>query len=152
MRKSSGFTLIEILIAISIMTVIFSFGLASYASFNRRQITEQAVQLIVSDLRLTQSLATNQEKPSGCSNFRGYSFEVTSSSGSYRIFSLCGTPTDYKSISLKGVTLSGFSKVDFLILSRPPEFTGGRNLMVTESGGSNSKTITVGISGDISAN
>jgi len=61
-----GFTLVEILVATSILAIIFGIGLARYQAFNRRQVLNQAVLTLQSDLRLAQSLAfSGQNRAAG---------------------------------------------------------------------------------------
>lgn len=66
-----GFTLIELLVATSIVVTILGIGLARYSEFNRRQIVDQAIQELKSNLRLAQNKALNGEK--NCTSaFLGY--------------------------------------------------------------------------------
>lgn len=52
-----GFTLIELLIVIMIMALIFGLGFANYRDFQRRQVLEAAVRLVIGDLRFAQEQA-----------------------------------------------------------------------------------------------
>jgi len=155
MKKSSnylsGFTIIETLVTMFIATSIISLGIASYVTFNRRQIVEQATKKVLSDLRLAQSMATNQEKPTGCTKLYGFSFNTAGTS--YYITADCNPvlATHIRDVSLTGVTMTGLSKVRFNVLGRKPEFTGGQSISVGDSFGY-SKTITVGEGGEIKIN
>ncbi|MFC1727228.1 Tfp pilus assembly protein FimT/FimU [Patescibacteria group bacterium] len=60
--RRSGFTLVEMLISISIMGLIFGVGLARYRDFDRRQIVRQAAQELKTNLRLVQKKAISGEK------------------------------------------------------------------------------------------
>lgn len=60
--KHSGFTLIELIIALSIIGLLSTLGLAYYQDFNRRQIVVQVAKDLKNNLRLAQSKALTGEK------------------------------------------------------------------------------------------
>src|SRR3989344_8320932 len=60
--KLSGFSLIEILIAVSIITLLLGIGIASYLSFNDRQKLKAAGLNLKNTLREAQSKAFTGEK------------------------------------------------------------------------------------------
>jgi len=66
LARRSGFTLIELMIAIAIGSVLFSGGLAAYRGFGDRQTLKQAGATFQSNLRLFQKKALSGEKPSEC--------------------------------------------------------------------------------------
>ena len=63
-----GFTLIELVVVVGIISVITGFGVAGYNRFNDKKKVEQAAKELVSNLRFLQSNAI-----SGIKNFRGVS-------------------------------------------------------------------------------
>jgi len=62
-EKTAGFTIIELLVVISIMGILLGASLVYYQSFNRRQILGQAAKDLENNLRLAQSQALAGEKP-----------------------------------------------------------------------------------------
>jgi prepilin-type N-terminal cleavage/methylation domain-containing protein len=90
-RDCPGFTLIELLVVTGLMAILFSVFYASYTSFNRRQILEQAALDLKSNLRLAQNKALSGEKPTGtgvvCNVLDGY--QVSFSSREYKIKPKC---------------------------------------------------------------
>ncbi|MBI5019119.1 prepilin-type N-terminal cleavage/methylation domain-containing protein [Candidatus Gottesmanbacteria bacterium] len=67
-----GFTLVELLIVISILIIMLGAGLATFNSFNRRERLKQTALTLKSTLRLAQTKAISVEKPtSGCTSFTG---------------------------------------------------------------------------------
>jgi prepilin-type N-terminal cleavage/methylation domain-containing protein len=63
MKKSClGFTIIELLVTISIIAILFGLGAAKYNEFNRRQIIAQAANELKSNLILAQDKALSGEK------------------------------------------------------------------------------------------
>jgi prepilin-type N-terminal cleavage/methylation domain-containing protein len=109
-----GYTLIEILIAITIIALLFLTGFASYREYSRRQELVSAVRSIRGDLRQAQEMAIASKKPSACAAadaLDGYRFVVIPP-GSYQILWLCGGSTTgvEKSVALpSGITISGLS-------------------------------------------
>lgn len=86
--KSKGFTLVELLVVISILLTLLSLGIASYTRFNRRQRLFQAALTLKSDLRFAQTKAISIEKPeSGCSTFDG--MRISFSATQYATDHLC---------------------------------------------------------------
>lgn len=148
--KKCGFTLIEILVTISIIGILSSIGLASYINFNRQQLVIQSARKILDDMRLAQSLASNNQKPDGCGTLSGYSFSVSGTG--YTIKADCssgGVVVKTGSIPAN-LTVTGFSKVEFKVLRQPVKTTGGNSLTVTGFGVS--KIISVGVGGEMSLN
>lgn len=145
-RACQGFTLIETLVTISIIGILSSVGLASYINFNRKQLVIQSARKILEDMRLAQSLASNNQKPEGCDTLSGYSFSVSGTS--YTITADCSSAYTVKTGSIPAnLTISGFSKVEFKVLRQPVITTGGNSLTVTGFG--KSKTINVGVGGEM---
>lgn len=69
-----GFTIIELLVSMSIIGIVFGVGVAAYTRFNRQQILFQAAQDLKSNLRLAQDKALAGEKdcsPSKCGGSDG---------------------------------------------------------------------------------
>jgi len=158
MKKSArGYTLIELLVAISLALIISSFGLAYYSSFNRRQIVEQAAKRIVSDIRLAQNLALSQQKPlvspgCTCTTFNGYLFDRITGS-SYRIVPDCSPVcgVSVKDVELENILLSGIKSIKFAVLTQGVVITppGLKRLKVKYQGSSYNRDIVVGTSGDL---
>lgn len=88
-KKLSGFTIIELLITISIIGLVLTIGLVYYQDFNRRQVVVQAAKDLKSNLRLAQSKALSGEKPGGCSGtLSGYRVDFTANN--YTLAAICG--------------------------------------------------------------
>lgn len=155
----NGFTLIELLVTISIMGILMAIVIVGYVEFNRRQILLQATRQIVQDLRLAQSLASNNQKPdadscsSGCSILDGYIF--LRDGGTYTIFANCysgdfttGCDPPIKSVTLASdFSFSGFTMARFRVLRQGVMLTGGSTLTI--SAFEKSQTIVVDKGGSI---
>lgn len=152
MKKSRhGFTLVELLIAASILGLLTTFGLARFHQFNRRQILAQAAQELKNNLRFAQGKALAGEKPSDwCPSppnyLRGYQLRFNTNQN-YLIEAVCsdGSTQQVKSISLPSpVIKSGSTSVLFKVLAQGVDeektftlsFTGvdDENVTVTKTG------------------
>lgn len=109
--SQEGYTLIEVLVGLSILALLFATGYASYREFSRRQILVGVSRAIKGDLRLAQELSLSGKKPGGCSVLDGYNFLVIPPTG-YEIRALCGATTYLEkagSVAGLNVTLSNLS-------------------------------------------
>lgn len=160
MRKdcpSSGYTLIEIMVAISISLIITWVGLAYYSAFNRRQKVEQTAQTVVADMNLAKNLALSQQKPAtSCDTLKAYIFDPDlSNPPSYSIYAECinsGNPlpaysVPVKEVTLEDITLSGLTRVRFEVLTQYVKTDGGNSLTVGKDGTTYSRQITIGEGG-----
>lgn len=79
----------ELLIAISLSSLLFGGGIISYQRFNQRQIVKNAGLAVKNNLRLAQNKALSGEKPVGfaCTVLEGY--EVTFSASSMDTHAKC---------------------------------------------------------------
>lgn len=104
-NKSTGYTIIEILVVLSIAGIIFGSGFVSFRDFSRRQALVGAGRNLKGDLRLAQSYSLVGKKPadSNCDETKtlnGYHFYV-SSLGQYVIKASCsGVTVDVKTVDL----------------------------------------------------
>ena len=72
-----GYTLIELLIVIVIMSLITGIGFATYRDYQRRQEVVRVARQLKSDLRMAQEYAFSGIKPeTNCTVLSGYAFRV----------------------------------------------------------------------------
>jgi prepilin-type N-terminal cleavage/methylation domain-containing protein len=108
-----GFTLVELLVSITIMGILLGLGIAEYMRFNHYQLLTQVANGVRSDLRLAQGKAVSGEIPEGCGflPLDGYEVEFYSSGASdyYIIRAVCqpSKKIDIKKVSLpEGLVLT----------------------------------------------
>lgn len=155
----AAFTLIEILVVVSVMAILSSVGFASYINFNRSQIVNQAAQKIIEDLRLAQSLAANNQKPEEeCETLNGYSFIINKNNKSYRIVANCSPKYEGEAVktglipSNLIISYAGYSgeenTISFRVLDRA---VSANSLEITVSGfnGNYNRTVLIGSGGTI---
>jgi len=148
---SFGFTLIELLVSISVISLLSAIGLASYGQFNRRQILTTAIRNLTSDLRMAQSKAENNEKPSECLGTL-FNYQVTVQTNSYKIEANCPNSVVIKTVNFPvGVSKkSGLNWIKFKTLREGVEVNppGQYSLILTAFG--IDKTIIISSAGEIS--
>lgn len=130
---SSAYTLIEILVALTIVGTLFTFGYVNYRDFARRQVVSGAAKMLEGDIRLAQQQALSGQKPSGCTQTLD-SYEVLFGTNSYQVFANCGA-----SILVKGpvtlpsdISLSSYSvnPIKFYVLGRGTNIPSGHNASI----------------------
>lgn len=158
-----AYTLIEILVGLTIIGLLFGFGFVSFRDFSRRQAISGAAKNIQGDLRLAQGDAVSGQKPedANCNSpnvLTGYAFNVVSDI-KYSIEADCvgnGTSnvTDVKDVNLpsdiKLVTPSP-NPLIFKVLGQGTNLVSGSDWILTlnQVGTTNTLDVTVTSGGEI---
>lgn len=156
MKKSHGYTLIELLIVIAIVAILFTIGYVSFRDYSQEQSLLSAVRTIRTDVLSTKELALSGDKPSTCNTIlNNYKFSITSGT-TYSITANCSPNDD---ISVKDVTVpAGFTltaptpnPITFKVLADGTNIALGAtaSILVTQTSTGNSRAITIGGNGDI---
>jgi prepilin-type N-terminal cleavage/methylation domain-containing protein len=155
--KSKGYTLIEILVVLTVIGIIFGIGYAAYRDFSRRQALAGAAKMVEGDIRSAQQNALSGQKPiSGCTSLNGVSFDITSAT-TYSINYVCGGGVLVKNsvtlptnITIAVSPLSG-DPILFKVLGDGTNIPNGGNVIITitQAGTNKTSTITIGSGGDI---
>jgi prepilin-type N-terminal cleavage/methylation domain-containing protein len=164
-KLSTGFTIVEVLVVISIMGLIMGVGAVRLRDFQRKQELVSAKRLLLTDVRSAQSDAASGRKPADCSSnetLLGYGFRVqnTSTLSSYQIFARCETGAGtHKDIPVKDVTLP-----DAISITAPPplsnpvlfkpvqegtNFSGSISITISRDGLTNTESLYISASGEI---
>jgi len=151
----SGFTLLEVLVAITIIALLSGISLVGYNRFQERQQLVSAKEQLRSDLRLTQQKALSGEKPAGWCAATGQTLAgwrlVFTSSTIYEIRGICSsgaTVTD-KSVTLTGnaAKISPDSQIDFVPLTGAAAAAASFTLQTNTASGTWRATVSVTDSG-----
>lgn len=153
LHSKSGFTLIELLVVTSIITLLFTVGIAAYQNFNRGQIVVQAAKELKENLRLAQSKASSGEKPNGCTGtLNGWQISIPNNSNSYELQAVCSNGTfTSRTILLAGdlEKIAGPSYVLFKVLAQGVEFPGEERTITITGFGDKIAKVTVTPTGEI---
>jgi prepilin-type N-terminal cleavage/methylation domain-containing protein len=149
MNRKSGFTLIELIVAISITLILVWQGLVKYGDFNRKQQVRQSALDFVSILRGVQNKAVTGERPVSCDPFGGYRIVTSGGTNTYQSGPVCNGAASLISGSLKSnlVQFASSQTVDFDPLYGT--VAGGVLFTLSHSVGSDTNQITITAGGDI---
>lgn len=149
-----GYTLIELLVTLSIFAIVFTVGYASFRQFSLRQQIVSASKSVLSDLRLIQQKAATGEKPEGstCTTLNGYAFVYVSTT-SYELRADCSNNANVlvKAVTLPtGITFSvSTNRTLFKVLGQGTNLASSNTVTLTQTVGGNSATVVIGTGGDI---
>jgi prepilin-type N-terminal cleavage/methylation domain-containing protein len=154
--RTRGYTLIEILVVLTVIGILFSVGFASYRDFSRRQALAGMVKQIQGDLRMAQQMALSGVKPEACtSSLDGVMFTVAHESPDvYRIRADCGSTPLIKEAYLPGdityTIISGPNPIIFKVLGQGTNISSGNAVIrFTQSETGNYLDVTVESGGAI---
>lgn len=154
-----GYTLIEILVGLTIIALLFGFGYVSFRDFARRQSINGFAKSVQGDLRLAQSRALSGEKPDDafCNTpnlLNTYDFKVYSNS-EYKIEVSCsGGVITEKDVNLPAdilISTPSVNPIRFKVLGQGTNIDSSEDVVVilTQSGTNNIATITITAGGEI---
>ena len=152
----SGYTLIEILVSMSIIGLIFNFGYISYRDFARRQSLLGNARNLRADLRLAQEQAMSGKKPSSvaCSgegSLVGYDFYLDSAT-SYVIQANCtGGLVDDKVVETSSeISLTTDTpRFTFYVIGKGTSLSEPAIITLTQTATENTQIITISPEGEI---
>ena len=147
-----GFTLIEVIVSVSIALALVGGMIVNYNGYNDRQTLKQTALTLKNNLRFAQAKAQSGEKPApACTELIGWA--VTFVSGGYATQASCnpeGLVGDITSVTFpSGVTASPVpAAIIFRVLSRGTMLVSAET--ITLSGFSQTYALEVSPGGDIS--
>lgn len=158
----SGYTLIELLITMTIVTIVFTIGLVSFRDFSRRQALTGILKSVKADLRLAQQYALTGKKPLDCDSsytLSGYTFDITGDY-SYDLVANCTNGALTNNVIVKSVDLSVNEvkistspaipdSVLFKVLGQGTDLTGPLTINFVHDFAGTSGNIVVGTGGDV---
>lgn len=87
-----GFTLIEISVVVSILSILTTLGIAAFVNYSRNQSLQTAALELTTTLNLAKSRSFSQVKPQECVNqpLEGYRVLISFLGNSYELQAICG--------------------------------------------------------------
>lgn len=156
-RRTSGYTLIELLIVMAIIAILVTIGYLNFQDYSRHQALISAARSIQVNIRQAEEYAAAGKKPSGCLTLlNGYQFKVTSQT-TYEIDAIC-TPNSFYIINQPftmplGMTIAAPNPnpVIFKSLAQGTNIGSGgtASIVITQTVSGNTKTVTIGANGDV---
>lgn len=149
--KGKGFTLIELIVVFSLIGILTSLGIASYAGYNSSQIVQSNASNLVTQLNSAKSLSISQVIPTSCgTNYvTGYQVDVTPNGKQYTVSAMCGSKQVVSTYNLPTPLTfgSGSTSTVFFAIS-----TGivASTATITVTGYGKTKTVTVTPTGSVS--
>jgi prepilin-type N-terminal cleavage/methylation domain-containing protein len=104
---SSGFTMIEMLLSVSIMLVLVGGGVAAFVTFNDSQQLKGATKELQTYMRVAQTKARLGDRPPTCGRLDGYAVRVAESSNVLRMVAIC----DIGDVEVQTKTLEGITSI-----------------------------------------
>lgn len=156
MKRS--FTLIELIIVITIISLLSGLILAYYNNFNEEKKLEQEAQKLYDVLILAHQKAVSSDltPQPGCSSFSGYQLEYSTSNNNYKLTFCCGTscssPTDVQLYDLPSTIILSLypppiDSIRFLPLTGETDSSGDIEISVKNINLSKCLKVTVSPSG-----
>ena len=117
--RIAGFTLIELIVVVSIIAILSGSSIAAFTKFNERQALGNDARQLVTELIKAKNLAASMQYPTGCLMLRGINIKSVSIAGSLsgtQIVSMCDTGNVSQAIllTLKSSVFSAPLDITFL--------------------------------------
>lgn len=145
----SGFTLLELIIVVIIITTFVGLSIANYNRFNEEKKLEEQTKQLIDVLDLASKKASSGDIPTSCSSFEGYEVQTTASS--YSFYRCCdGNCTLVRTYTLPTNFSLSVRTVRFKPLSRGTDLINNATLKIKNSFISKCIDITVSPAGIVS--
>jgi prepilin-type N-terminal cleavage/methylation domain-containing protein len=139
-----GFTLVELMVVISIMALLFGVGLAKYNQFNQSRKIIEAAKILRSDLTFARSKALAGDKSGACTGILE-GWYIKTYTQSYDLGYRCGgVASTVRTVNLSPVTVSSAE-----VLFRPSTLGASSSVTFTLSYNSYQEIVAVSTSGAI---
>ncbi len=123
MNMKTGYTLVELMVTVTIITLLTSFGISAYGKAQSSQATRAATEIIMATLSEAQKKASSGTNDCSGGVYGGQLVTLTGST--ITLDPVCGSGGTAKNISVSGVTFSGSYSFTFRPLNQGVILTGG---------------------------
>ena len=147
LTNKKGFTLIELVVAFSIMAALSTIGIVAFGDYSRAQTLQQATNNLITTLNTAKAKAAAQVKPDDCINpiktLNGYTVALTANS--YQLQAICNGLAETVSTTplphVVSIDSASTMTVTFSVLTGV--VTGSGNIIIDGETGTTPKTIMV---------
>ena len=155
--SGDGYTLLEILVSLTVIGLLFSLGFVNFRDFSRRQALLGVARSVKGEIRLTQERALSGRKPAdpSCNSpntLDGYNFRVVSANN-YTIEASCtGGTVSVKSVDLPpdvSISTPSPNPILFKVLGQGTNIPAEATLTLTQAETGNTQVITIGAGGEV---
>lgn len=143
-RLERGFTLLELLVSVTIMMLIVGGGIASYITFNERQQLAAAAKELQGYFRSAQSRARANEVPDGCTSLQGYSVQVNQDDSEVRLVAECASGDIERATYVLSGTATPNSAINVSFATLKGGVTGAQTITLSQGSRSYSFKVTAG--------
>lgn len=145
--RNHGFTLIELMLVMTIIVVLFGGSITAYLTFNKNQVTKNDARNFVAEIYRVRTLASSMQYPTGCTSLKGVNVLGSAGGTGITVITQCGSG-NYSGAVIKVLTSSTFtSAIDITFLPGSGYLGSGANTEVTivnESDPTITKVVSIG--------
>jgi len=149
--RVGGFTLIELMVTITVLMIMSGLSLSAYLKFNNGQNIQNDSRQLIAEINRVRTLSSTLQYPTGCSGLTGYRIRNTSST-KIQVTAECAVPIVYDEVTiLKTSEFTQNFDVTFLPGSGYLEDTSSDVAVPIRDNSDNTlvKTITIGVYGTV---
>lgn len=157
--SNKGYTLIEILVGLTIVSVLFAIGYINFRDFARRQTLDSTAKLLQGDVSLAQQMALSGTKPDdpACNDpntLTGIRFRIYTASEYLLVADCTGGVVTVKIVNLPSGIVMSFptpNPIEFKVLGQGTNIPEGSTatIILTQTGTTNSFTETINSGGQL---
>lgn len=154
---STGFTLIELIVSVTIMILLVGGGIAAFITFNDKQQLQGSTKMLQTYMRTAQTKARVGDRPEDCDRLLGYQVGVAQGTSTITLAAICGETGNETELVVQTAELANVESIEvegggnlevlFKVLHGGTEDSG--DITVYSTGGA-SETFRVSAGGEIS--
>jgi Tfp pilus assembly protein PilE len=154
-KYSSGYTILEIIVAVFILVILFSAVSAGYRQYILKRNLDSVKSQIISDIKLAQEYAIAGKKPPDCDVLNGYIFSTFITGNRYTLTADCTNDQIVKTVETSklatGINIQSDIVVIFKTMGMGTNIPVGSNRVITlgQQTTGTTRTITITPGGEV---
>ncbi len=131
MKLQRGFTLIELMMVVSITLILTGASVTAFLNFNKTQSVNNDARNLAAEVYRVRTLAASLQYPTGCSSLKSYALTSNSDLSGVIVTAKCD-PADVAFPEVRLLTSSVFSQpLNLVFLPGSGYLEGGTNIEIT---------------------